>query len=504
MIFDKNRYRIAEMRSMLKKGTGDPDALRRKIAEYESREPDWYVGWYDEFGKYRNEKVPDCRSRRDAERYERKLLGAKDEGRPVSGPSKRKAKIRIVTQQYLEAKEREVAAKKKKLAAISDPIMARELGDDIRRAMSSFGSAKTLVKHISRHLGNVPLERLAEDKGFLKRFFEDFPEKEWSEKYVWNYAITLKAAISTWYEANGITSLNPMRYVTKSVIRPGTRKRENVPTSEQYEHVLKTALEYGNGPESAAKGEVPFPDFIPWLLIARWETGLRIGEIIAWVWEEIELEFANGRLPYFTTTITKQKRKVKKQIPMTYHLWRMLKSIPGQHERGPVFKSQKTGEPLLNPPTKQFARLRKVAGVNFFFHDFRKSKKTALTAQGFSRKQTKDIQGHATDSMDDYYTCLQREQLEPMVIDSWQEHLSESKPKEEKKNSEDAVADEAGLESMEPDQLEGLVREIVKNTFQALSKKKAAIPNLKKMPFSDQNRRLLVAGAGFEPATFGL
>jgi integrase len=201
---------------------------------------------------------------------------------------------------------------------------------------------------------------------------------------------------------------NPAKSVE---LEPGTHVREYAPNVVEFQHVLQVALDKKN----------EFEEYIPRLLIARWETGLRIGEIIRWKWEEIDLEYTpQGDLPYFTTFIEKQKRITKKQLPMSYPLWKMLKEIPGQHETGFVFRMP-NGEPLKHSPFKSFRRLKKLAGISWELHDLRKSRKTALKRAGFSKELTKAFQGHATDSMDDYYTVFGRNDLEPLVKDSWKD-----------------------------------------------------------------------------------
>lgn len=132
----------------------------------------------------------------------------------------------------------------------------------------------------------------------------------------------------------------------------------------------------------------------------------------------------DGGLPYFTTEITKQKKRAEIQVPMTYELWKMLMEIIGERKpeemKGPVFL-RNDGKPLRNPPHKALRRLKEETGMagKFEFHCFRKSLKMRHTNNGFSTKQTAAIQGHATESMDRYYTVFQRTDLERMVNDTW-------------------------------------------------------------------------------------
>lgn len=380
MLFDKNKYRLKELERRIEKGNGNPDKIRNLI-ESVRQKPNWWVKYTDRFGKVRFLKVPErISAKRELERFERKVRVDSNEG-TLQHSDKIKARLSDILDYYLNEK-----AKKSK----------------------SYSAAKTLCNHLKQHLGYLRLSVLNDDPEPLHAHFQNFPERDWSMKYRYNSFIILRAAINYWLKKNRILMFNPAKSVE---LDRGTNVREYAPSIAEYQHVLEVAMDKKNG----------FEDFTPRLLIARWETGLRIGEIIQWKWEEIDLEHApQGELPYFTTYITKQRRTTKKQIPMSFPLWKMLKAIPGQHETGFVFK-RPSGVPFSAPPFEEFTRLKKVAEITWEFHDFRKSRKTALKSAGFSKELTKAFQGHATDSMDEYYTVFGRYELEPLVKDSWKE-----------------------------------------------------------------------------------
>jgi hypothetical protein len=131
------------------------------------------------------------------------------------------------------------------------------------------------------------------------------------------------------------------------------------------------------------------------------------GKIKLWDDSEIKYNDQGGidELPYFTTLIQKQGKPSDQQIPMSFGLWEVLKRVVGERKQGPVW-------PVATPPWSEIRELGilKKAGLTKYrpFHDFRKSFKTEGKKQGLAKEFTKYLQGHATDSMDEYYTQFRR------------------------------------------------------------------------------------------------
>jgi hypothetical protein len=136
-------------------------------------------------------------------------------------------------------------------------------------------------------------------------------------------------------------------------------------------------------------------------------------------------------IPYFETLISKQSRKTQVQIPMSPRLWEILKRIVAGRTTGFVF-------PFRNPPYKHFNVRKKdssgnITNVSVFelagmlqirpFHDYRKSKKSHLKLQGYSSDYTKYLQGHATDSMDAYYTNFKRLDMQDVYLKDYEQLL---------------------------------------------------------------------------------
>lgn len=312
-------------------------------------------------------------SKKDAQIRERQLFAQVASGQ-FSDPRLRDVKISVITKAYL---------------------------DERMKFRKSYKSALSYCKRIDEYLGTASLKAFDENPGILVRFFQNFPDESFSPKSIWNFRLTLKAAINHWIKMRRLHMKNPVDIVE---LDPGTNVREYVPSEDEYIHLLNTASEMG------------LPEYIQWLFIAVWESGLRIGEVLLWKWENIDLDPKDG-YPSLRITITKQKRQTIRTVPMSRNLWEMLKAIPGQHEHGPVF-------PVQSPPHRLLTRhqLMAKAGLGHLrpFHDFRKSWKTRMKAKGYSSEKTKAFQGHATDSMDQYYTIFQKADLEDMVRDTWE------------------------------------------------------------------------------------
>jgi integrase len=187
---------------------------------------------------------------------------------------------------------------------------------------------------------------------------------------------------------------------------PETAVRELVPTPMEYAALVEEA-------RRAA------PAYIADLLTAAWETGLRKGEILNWDWKDMDMTFLQG-LPAYTVWISKQKKKRPRQVPMTHELYDMLLErwcAAGRPAKGWVW-------PVLTPPNRIMRRVFKKAGCKHLcIHDFRKAYKTMRKAEGWTTEQTMAVQGHATDSMDNYYTIFQRKHLEPLFEAGWKKSV---------------------------------------------------------------------------------
>jgi integrase len=387
MIFDKNEYRVSELQQLISKSDDElsRELIQSRIDKTKKRPPEYHVKYCDPFGKWRSVRVPDeYRGFHGAKRFEALKISEVEKG-THSSKDVRKVKVKGVTAFYLDKK---------------------------MRHKRSYSSAKTLCSHIDRHMGEALLETIDLNPQIIVDHFNDFPE-DWAPKYIWNYYACLRAAINYWIKMKRLHMANPLDLVE---IEQGTNVNEYVPTQSDFDAIYMTSLTLG------------LPDYVRGLYVSVFETGLRIGEILGWRIEGMDLRLPefdkDGRpvfLPYFTTEISKQGKLVKVKIPMSKPLHQALVECVGERKYGRVWEGVEQSKlyHLLRDH-----KLLKEAGVPFTrpFHDFRKTVKHRLKIEkGLGREISKGFMGHKTDAMDDYYTHLKMFDLWSAVKDSWKQ-----------------------------------------------------------------------------------
>lgn len=380
MIFDKNRERIRALEKQLK-GSGNPAKILAQLERLRKAGPEWWAAWYDSTGTKRREK-PDKNTKQAAEQLERKRRYEVENG-AFDCPDHRRVTVEQIVNYFLEYK-------------------------------NCTPDSRTLCKHITRHLGKITLDKIDLNPTILVTHFKNFPEKEWSPKYVWNYFIKLKAAIGFWVDMHRMHIVNPCIVVPKLVatLRPVSDVREVRPTVDDFNNLMVASV------------ECHAPQALIDLFTAVRESGLRIGEVIKWRVQDFHLQVLrseNGEiveLPYFTSIILKRGRPVTQEMPMRRSLWELMIRVIGERREGPVW-------PWTWPPYGLIKRLgiMKQAGLTHLrpFHDYRKSFKTELKLQGATSDMSMYLQGHATKSMDEYYTQFRRIDAQCLFADQYRD-----------------------------------------------------------------------------------
>ena len=422
--FDKTRKRIMEIERRLTREEGNVDTLRARLEELRARGPDWFVDFYDQRGIRREEKCPpEYQTKKGARKYHMLCLDRVRKGGFVPHDL-RAVKLYEITAFFCDQKRR----------------IAERSGKD-----RGYKTTLQVCRKIDAILGNLRLDKLDLDPEILSDIFLDFPRKDWSPKTVWNFYVTLKAAINHWIRFKRLIMKNPCDVVE---LDPQTKVMEYVPTREDFDRVYTASFIVG------------LPDYVRHLLTSVFETGLRVNEVMRWKIEELDLSEPvfgeNCRLvkcPSFMVEISKQRRLTRKRIPMSQKLWEALKVQVADRQAGLVFGRSKPPYSLLKwlrcpecgarfhdnrrpyrKPGEQCTKCRKAelekwslaqeAGVPFFrpFHDYRKTVKWSNKVEkGLPAVVTMAFQGHASESMDAYYTHLSAQDLIPAVADSWSE-----------------------------------------------------------------------------------
>lgn len=387
MIFDKNRKRIEELQKK------DPVKYSARLVELESRGTEWWIRFKDPTGKPRDEKCPDdYQSENGAKMY------------------------------YIERKKEVESCEY--MPASHTNVKVSKILDYFRETKNNSSDTRTIHKELNRRFGYLNFQKIISEPLTIKKLTELMFSELSSQKYAWNHWIKLRAAFQNWIDLHNLNGRisNPCRMVEKLLkLEAGTNVREVCPTHEEFDKILMTCYQEG------------VSQIVIDLQEAVWESGLRIGEILKWRCEDMNLDLKLDEqgniieIPYFVTVISKQKRKTRVQIPMTSRLCDILKRVVSGRETGAVW-------PVSTPPYKHFNIIKlddkgkeytttifELAGLGHFrpFHDYRKSKKSNLKLQGYTSEYTKYLQGHATDSMDAYYTKFQRMDVQKVYIEEY-------------------------------------------------------------------------------------
>lgn len=375
MIFDKNRYRIAELTRR------NPDKYADRIRKLISKGPEWWIKYRDAVGRRHEQKCPpEFQGVTGAQKYYNRIVAKIEEG--IITPSIGfKTDLKTMVEFYLIPKRR-----KAQIAGKSGGLPASE----------------TYARHIVDMIGKLTLARCIRQPNVLQNHIDDLARirPHWASKTKWNYCKILHAVFQLWIKKNLLNIPNPMDGV--DIPDPDVRIMEYVPTQADYNAIIMTSYTEGC-----------CQSLINLIGAARY-SGLRINEILAWQVSDIVLFPQDGGLPYFWVDVSKQKRKTRVAVPMVSQLRDILINQIGDRNAGYVW-------PWKNPPYKLFQvgnkQLYELAGVQVPrpFHDFRKTFKMELKRQGLSKDVTKSIMGHATDAMDDWYTHFGRSDLESAV-----------------------------------------------------------------------------------------
>jgi integrase len=115
-------------------------------------------------------------------------------------------------------------------------------------------------------------------------------------------------------------------------------------------------------------------------------TGMRRGELLGLCWEAVDLHQK-------IITVKQSKSGRVRHIPINDMAWNVLRSLPGSHDSGPVFKFR--GESILNVK-KAFRRAVERAKIPYCrFHDLRHTFATRMVLAGVDLPTVKDLMGHA-------------------------------------------------------------------------------------------------------------
>ncbi|MGD8718575.1 MAG: site-specific integrase [Candidatus Zixiibacteriota bacterium] len=163
-------------------------------------------------------------------------------------------------------------------------------------------------------------------------------------------------------------------------------------------------VRYLNRGEADALVAACSPELRP-VVVTSLNTGMRIGEILALEWADVDLKRRQLR-------IVDSKNNDSRVVPINEILYNALRSIRGRD--GKVFLSSR-GKPYQSIRTA-FARALKEAGIDdFTFHDLRHTFASWLAMEGVPTSTIGKILGHKTPQMTMRYAHLAPDYLVDVV-----------------------------------------------------------------------------------------
>jgi integrase len=376
--FDKNLERIREIERKVAAGTLTEEKAAKRIQKLREV-PDYWVKVYDGPKPIRRHVDPP-ESEAAAKRLEKKLQGE------------------IASKTYVPDD-----LLKTTVGAILDAYLVTQ------KDKGGFAATKSRMK-TAEPVRHVKLETWHNHiKAITQHLDQDTPDT-WSDKSLWNYAKTLQFAVQRFIDTHQKLNIkNPVRTAIKAMgLEEGTNRRQVVPTEIEYREILAELR------KMAAADARLF--YLPHLLAFLRETGLREIEALSLRWEKVSLDHQAGKArPWVEVRLRKKKRVVIRRIPLSVDAAKALRALqqaaPGQTETGWVF-------PVRNFPGKLYRRARAARGHSHInAHDFRREWRLRHLEKG--QELRKEVGGHDTDKMDEYYLVLGLEQTREFYEGEW-------------------------------------------------------------------------------------
>lgn len=258
---------------------------------------------------------------------------------------------------------------------------------------------KTVIeKRIKPILGNYKLKQLT--PGVLQQFLNDL-KNEYAKNYVSNIYGVLSCSLKYAVHPMQLLKENPMQYVSmpKYESKPQTKNDLKIISREDYARIIE---------------RYPFGStfYIP--CVIAWNTGLRVGEVCALQWSDIDLENAtisvsktlindNGKWVRGTTKTKTSVRTIAIGATLINDLKRWTKyQKEMQLKYGKAYlKSdyvcvREDGNLVTTDTIKVLSRVvNKKLGICFNFHSFRHTHATMLIEAGVPMKVIQERLGHS-------------------------------------------------------------------------------------------------------------
>lgn len=378
-IYNRNEERARALERAAKAGQKDPVVAAARIAALRAA-PDYWVKVYDGAKPIRQQANPPT-SLRAAEKLEARLKGE------IQGGT-------FIPTELL----------KTTVGAILDAYLAYMEGKPSAASTRSRAKQAAPVRH-------VKLEAWHNNPKLIERHLDDDTPDTWGDRSIYHYAKMLQFAVQRFIDTHQKLNIkNPVRTAIKAMdLDPGLNRREVVPSD------MEVAMLVGEARREAARD--PRLAYFPHLLTLLRETGLREIEVLSFRWEKTSLEWEEARRirPWVEVRLRKKKKYVIRRVPLNPRARRALLALQDLAE-GPT----ETGFviPVRNFPGKLFRRIRARLGLDHLVaHDIRKSWSLEHLDKG--QELRKEVRGHDTDEMDEYYLVLGLKEAEAIYDADW-------------------------------------------------------------------------------------
>lgn len=260
------------------------------------------------------------------------------------------------------------------------------------RTPSTLTALEIALRVFQRHVGDVPMQKIGvrEVEGFLTKRKAD-GVSAYTLRF---YYIALASALETARRWN-LISTNPFR----SVEKPPVPQLQPAHFTKEEFRVLLNCIQDNDFKELCVCGVF---------------TGLRLSELTALQWTDIDLALRLIHVRNSDTFTTKSKKN--RVVPMNEQLWALLAGRKEQASCELVFHN--SGRRLTKDEvSKTFKKVVKGAKVNdkLHFHSLRHTFATWLVQDGVSLYEVQKLLGHSNISVTEIYSHLQPQQLHSTV-----------------------------------------------------------------------------------------
>ncbi|HEV3109796.1 MAG TPA: tyrosine-type recombinase/integrase [Candidatus Binataceae bacterium] len=149
-------------------------------------------------------------------------------------------------------------------------------------------------------------------------------------------------------------------------------------------------------------------------------TAARRGEVCGLRWPELDLDLDAG---CWIVPAERSKNGLEHRIPLTPEAVAVLKRIrENQRDSTFVFRGGKRGQPIANLQ-KPMLRIKAASGVDFRFHDIRRTVATSLASLGVPRLVVSKLLNHVDDSVTAIYERHRYDKEKRAALLRWERRL---------------------------------------------------------------------------------